>query len=92
MEEDVKAPKIEFPCPNYPIRVVGDAAGSDYLDLIYDTVVVFVPDLAKESMESKPSRKGNYISVSFTFTAQSKEHIEDIFTALKATGRVRLVL
>jgi len=83
---------IEFPCEHYPIRVVGDAGEGDYKKLIYDTVLPFVPELLMTDLTVKPSRNGNYESVSFFFTAQSKAHIESIFNALKATGRVRIVL
>ncbi|MGY2499192.1 DUF493 family protein, partial [Klebsiella pneumoniae] len=40
----------------------------------------------------QPSTKGNYHSVRVTVTAQSKEHIEAMYTALGKIELVRYVL
>jgi len=41
---------------------------------------------------TKPSSKGNYLSVTVTVTAQSKEHLETMYSALGQIELVRVVL
>ena len=41
---------------------------------------------------SRPSAKGNYVSVSVTVTATSKEHLETMYVALGKLELVRMVL
>lgn len=40
----------------------------------------------------KPSSKGNYLSVTVTVTATSKEHLETMYSALGQIELVRVVL
>ncbi|MFB0975900.1 MAG: DUF493 family protein [Tolumonas sp.] len=40
----------------------------------------------------KPSSKGNYLSVTVTVTARSKEHLETMYSALGQIELVRVVL
>ena len=85
-----EAPKIEFPC-DYPIKVVG-RAGDDFQQLVVDTVQRFCAPIDPKNVLTKPSSKGTFASVNITFTATGEPQIEDIFEALKATGRVSMVI
>ena len=43
-QTEQEAPKIEFPCPDYPIKVIG-RDGPDFQDVVIDVVRIHVPDL-----------------------------------------------
>lgn len=86
----MKGPKLEFPC-DYPIKVIGKEHPSfreATLEVIarHDTVFDF------NRVEVRPSRNGNYISITVWITATGKPQLEGIFKDLKATGLVTMVL
>lgn len=83
-------PRITFPC-DYPIKVVGDVR-EDFHREVYDTVVKHDPTLTTDRVSQRTSRKGNFISVSFMLTAESKEQLEKLFADLKQIESVRMVL
>ncbi|MBB3102520.1 DUF493 domain-containing protein [Azomonas macrocytogenes] len=91
MTEDIQAPKIEFPCPRYPIKVIGDA-GVDFADLVIDVVERHAPDLDRANLVVRDSRNGRFLSVQVMITATSVEQLQAIHVDLRATGRVHMVL
>lgn len=88
---DTPAPKIEFPCERYPIKVIGDA-GDDFSDLVIEVVRRHAPDLDTTSLVVRDSRNGRFLSVQVTITATGVEQLQAIHGALRATGRVHMVL
>jgi uncharacterized protein len=88
---DVDAPKIEFPCANYPIKVVGDAS-AHFRDFVLAVMAKHDPSFDPTQAHVRPSRKGNYMAVNVMVTATSPNQLGDIFTELKANPAVRLVL
>lgn len=86
-----EAPKIEFPCPNYPIKVVGNNA-PDFRGFVVETVQKYDADLDLTKVTEQPSRTGKYISIRLLITATSEEQLESLNTELKSTGRVHTVL
>jgi uncharacterized protein len=88
---DQQAPKIEFPCPDYPIKVVGNNS-EDFRGYVIETVQYHVPDLDLTRVTVQESRSGKYISVRLWITAQGEEHLEKLHKDLKSSGRVHTVL
>ncbi|MEY3037992.1 YbeD family protein [Marinobacterium sp. LSUCC0821] len=84
-------PKIEFPCPNYKIMVVGDSA-PDYKEFVVATAKIYDPELDESKVEVKPSSKGRFTSVRVLITATSEEQLAQLHTDLKASGRVKMVI
>jgi len=91
MSTEPKAPKIEFPHPGYPIKVIGDNA-DDFKGMVIEIVQIHAPDLDIEQVTVQESGNGNYSSVRLKITATSKEQLENLHLDLKATGRVKMVL
>ncbi|SEA13104.1 HP0495 family protein [Marinobacterium iners] len=91
MSTEPKAPKIEFPHPDYPIKVIGDNE-HDFKGMVVEIVQVHAPDLDIEQVTVQESGNGNYSSVRMRITATSKEQLENLHQDLKATGRVKMVL
>lgn len=90
-DSDVQAPKIEFPCPNYPIKVIGEA-GADFADLVIQVIERHAPGLDSSTLVIRDSRNGRFLSVQVLITATGVEQLQAIHVDLRATGRVHMVL
>ncbi|TXH64841.1 MAG: DUF493 family protein [Tolumonas sp.] len=79
---------LDFPC-QFPFKVLGVAD-----DALADQVIAVLQQHAPGdySPSIKPSSKGNYLSVTVTVTATSKEHLETMYSALGQIELVRVVL
>lgn len=86
-----EAPKIEFPCPNYPIKVVG-RNDEGFRGFVIEIVQVHVPDLDLSTVTVQDSRNGNFQSVRFTITAQGVDQLSALHEALIASDRVKMVI
>lgn len=85
-----EAPKIEFPCA-YPIKVVGDGK-DDFREMVLNVLVEFCGPVDDGAVTVRPSRTGKFCSVTVTITATGERQLQAIHEALKATGRVQMVL
>ena len=81
---------LEFPC-QFPIKAMGINSDSFENDIVM-IVRRFVPQLGEAAVRSTPSRTGKYLSVTVTFTAQSKSQINDIYRAVHAHPEVKMML
>ena len=90
-DTDVQAPKIEFPCERYPIKVIGDA-GEGFADLVVEVIRRHAPGLDSSTLRVRDSRNGRYLAVQVLITATGVEQLQAIHVDLKATGRVHMVL
>ncbi len=91
MTDDIQAPKIEFPCPRYPIKVIGHA-GDDFIDLVLSIISRHAPDLDRSTLVTRDSKNGRYLAVQVLITATGIEQLQAIHADLQATGRVHMVL
>lgn len=90
-DTEVQAPKIEFPCLNYPIKVIGDA-GEGFAELVVEVIQRHAPDLDATTLVLRDSRNGRFLSVQLLITATGVEQLQAIHVDLRATGRVHMVL
>lgn len=88
---DQEPPKITFPAPAYPVKVMG-AATDDFEAFVLATFQAHAPEVTTSALRARPSSKGRFMAVTVTFTAQSEAQLAAIFADLKASGRVELVL
>jgi len=91
MNEMNEAPKISFPCPDYPIKVVGDAHET-FRSYVIETVQIHAPDLDITQVTVNDSRNGRFQSIRLKITATGEEQLQNLFEDLKASGRVHMVL
>ncbi|GGO78657.1 UPF0250 protein [Marinobacterium nitratireducens] len=84
-------PKIEFPCPDYPIKVIGHNA-DDFRGFVIETVQIHAPDLDITQVTVQDSRNGRFQSVRFTITATGTDQLKALHTELMASGRVQMVI
>lgn len=90
-DKQQEAPKIEFPCPNYPIKAVG-IGGHDFQSHVVEIIQIHVPDFDLETVSVQDSRKGNFQSVRFKITAQGVDQLKALHEALMKSDRVKMVI
>lgn len=90
-DTDVQAPKIEFPCERYPIKVIGEA-GEGFTDMVIEVVQRHAPGFDSSTLVARDSRNGRFLSVQVLITATGLEQLQSIHLDLKASGRVHMVL
>lgn len=91
MSQQQEPPKIEFPCPDYPIKAVGVNDG-DFRQHVIDIIKQHVSDFDETTVSLQDSSKGRFQSVRFKITAQSVEQLDTLHKALMAPGRVKMVI
>ena len=88
---DLPPPKIEFPCPNYPIKVIGEAS-EDFSQMVIAVMQQHVEDFDPSTLTRRDSSNGRFHAVQVLITATGPLQLEAINSALRATGRVHMVL
>jgi putative lipoic acid-binding regulatory protein len=81
---------LEFPC-EFPIKAMGRAADN------FDAVVVGIirkhtPDFSDSTVKSRLSKGGNYVSITVTINAHSREQLDNIYLDLTANDLVLVAL
>ncbi|NYT38044.1 DUF493 family protein [Allopusillimonas soli] len=81
---------IEYPS-HFPIKVMGKAH-PDLAQTLTEVVRQFDPGFDPATVEMRPSSKGNYIGLTFTVHATSREQLDALYRALHAHDMVAVVL
>ena len=80
----------------FPIKAMGKMANNDgqsnFAQLVIDIVLKHAPDLDTKLIEMRPSKNGNFLSVTATINATSKNQIDDIYHELSAHPLVLMAL
>jgi putative lipoic acid-binding regulatory protein len=84
-------PKIEFPCDDYPIKVLGTGV-DDYEQLVIDIIRVHAPDFDATSMQVRDSRNGRFRSITVYIRATGPDQLQRIHTDLTAQSFVHMVM
>ena len=85
-----KTSLINYPC-NFPIKILG-AMQDDFAQTMSEIVMLHDPDFDASKMEMRPSNKGNYLSVTVTVRATSREQLDNLYRALSSHPMVKVVL
>ncbi len=91
VESNPEAPKIEFPCADYPIKVLG-RGGDDFKGFVIEIVQIYAPDLDLKTVSVQDSKKGTFQSVRFSITATGEDQLRALHKALMDSGRVTMVI
>jgi len=81
---------LKFPC-DFPIKVMGQRQDG-FAQAVLETVLRHAPDFDAAAMEMRPSTKGNYLSLTCTFHAVSREQLDALYRELSAHPLVKVVL
>ncbi len=86
-----KPPKIEFPCENYLIKVMGDAH-EEVHEFVIATTEEFSPGFDRSKVSVKGSSKGTFQSITVYITATGVDQLEAYHQALIAHPKIKMVL
>jgi putative lipoic acid-binding regulatory protein len=81
---------IEYPCA-FPIKVMG-AHVPGYLEAIVSVARQFDPGFDAATVEQRPSKGGNYLGLTITVTATSREQLDELYRTLTTHPMVKIVL
>lgn len=81
---------IEFPC-DFPIKIMG-ARRDDFAQTVVEIVLRHAPDFAAETVQMRPSGSGNYLSVTCTVRAVSRQQLDGLYRELSGHPMVKIVL
>jgi putative lipoic acid-binding regulatory protein len=81
---------IEYPCP-FPIKVMG-AKADGFVHAITQIAERFDPAFDASTVELRPSKAGNYLGVTITVTATSREQLDELYRTLSSHPMVKVVL
>lgn len=81
---------LEFPC-DFPLKVMG-ATRVGFAQAIVDVVLKHAPDFNAATVQMRPSKAGNYLSLTCTIRATSKPQLDALYRELTAHPWVKIVL
>ena len=81
---------LQFPT-DFPIKIMG-AAAEGFAQAVLAVVLRHAPDFDAATMELRPSKAGNYLSVTCTVRAVSQEQLDALYRELSAHPLVKVVL
>jgi putative lipoic acid-binding regulatory protein len=81
---------IEYPS-DFPIKVMGKRH-SEFAQILTEIVLQFDPEFDPATVEMRPSKGGNYIGLTFTVRATSREQLDALYRALHGHPMVSVVL
>ena len=87
---EIPASLIEYPS-DFPIKIMGPIH-DEFAQTMIEVVMRFDPDFHAGKLESRPSTKGNFLALTVTVRATSREQLDDLYRALTSHPMVKVVL
>ena len=81
---------IEYPSA-FPIKVMG-AQVDGFEQAIVAVALQFDPAFDPATIERRPSKAGNYLGLTLTVTATSREQLDELYRTLSTHPMVKIVL
>jgi hypothetical protein len=81
---------IRYPSA-FPIKVMG-AQVDGFVEAVVELARRYDPGFDAATVERRPSRAGNYLGLTITVTATSREQLDDLYRALSTHPMVKVVL
>ena len=81
---------IEYPSA-FPIKVMG-ANVDGFAQAVAAVALQFDPGFDPATIEMRPSSAGNYLGVTITVTATSREQLDELYRTLSSHPMVKIVL
>ena len=89
-ETSPESSPLTFPTP-FPIKVMGRRE-EGFAQEVVAVVLAHAPDFDPATVEMRPSSAGNYLSVTVTIEARSREQLDALYQALTGHPKVMMVL
>ena len=84
-------PKIQFPCENYPIKVLGES-GSELHNYVIDIMERHAPGFDQTRITINESSKGKFQSVTVWITATGVDQLTAIHNDLRINRLIKMVM
>jgi uncharacterized protein len=81
---------LQFPC-DFPLKVMGRRS-DDFRSIVLGIVQKHTGPIDPANIEERPSKDGNYLSLTCTFSAQSRAQLDALYRELTSCERVMIVL
>lgn len=81
---------VEYPSA-FPIKVMG-AMAEGFEQAMVAVALQFDPGFDAASIERRPSKAGNYLGLTLTVTATSREQLDELYRTLSTHPMVKVVL
>jgi len=81
---------IEYPC-SFPIKVMG-AKAEGFVHAMTQIAEHFDPSFDASTVELRDSKQGNYLGITLTIKATSREQLDEIYRTLSTHPMVKIVL
>ncbi|MFM7531072.1 MAG: YbeD family protein [Rubrivivax sp.] len=81
---------ITYPCA-FPIKVMG-AHVEGFVAAVVQVAQRFDPGFDPATVQTRPSRAGNWLGVTITVTATSRAQLDELYRTLSTHPMVRVVL
>ena len=81
---------IRYPSA-FPIKVMG-AQVDGFVEAIVAIAQRFDPGFDAATVETRPSKAGNYLGITITVTATSREQLDELYRTLSTHPMVKVVL
>lgn len=81
---------IEYPSA-FPIKVMG-AHVEGFVEAVVTVAQRFDPGFDPATVETRPSRAGNYLGITITVTATSRAQLDELYRTLSTHPMVKVVL
>ena len=81
---------LKFPT-SFPIKVMGRRADG-FAQTVVDIVLKHAPDFEPSTLEMRASREGNYLSVTATINATSRDQLDNLYRELTSHPMVTMVI
>jgi putative lipoic acid-binding regulatory protein len=81
---------IEYPSA-FPIKVMGVHA-EGFTEAVVAVARQFDPAFDATTIEARPSKAGNYLGLTITVTATSREQLDELYRTLSTHPMVKVVL
>ncbi len=90
MDKPAEESLIEYPS-QFPIKVMG-AQAEGFVEAIARVARQFDPGFDAATIEQRPSKAGNYLGLTITITATSREQLDELYRTLSTHPMVKVVL
>jgi len=81
---------LEFPC-DFPLKIMG-ATREGFAQAVVAVVLKHAPDFDPATVEMRPSKAGNYLSLTCVIRATSKPQLDALYRELTSHPWVKIVL
>jgi len=81
---------IKYPC-SFPIKVMGRNDDA-LLPALTHIATQFDPHFDRSTIELRPSKAGNYLGVTLTILATSRDQLDELYRTLSTHPLVKVVL